>query len=389
MFETTAKKLHPHFDQIRQIGSTRRWLRSALYHELKPLLNETLNVCELGNGTVAPAGPKENYRAVSWNVERGIFFEGVAHLMKTHPEIAGADIYFVPETDVGMARSRNRNVARELAQRLRLHYAFTPCYVNLDKGNGPEAELADGHNEVGIHGNALLSRWPLKNPRQIILKNCKDKMRGREKRLGSQRALVVDAMLPRGALRAVCVHLDAHSSQRQRVGQMQTILDFLDRENFSGPTLIGGDWNTSTYYANHALPVFFSFWRKVAMGPAYVTKTHYPHPERYFERRLFEMIEARGFDYKKFNAMGVPTMHYHFGDETKNKNMRDWTPRFFQIFVDWAVKKAGGRSGFKIDWFAGAKLNPVAESQRVVGNLIFQGKPISDHDAILVDFQLP
>ena len=381
-----AKDIHPYFDQIRAIGSTRRWQRSALYQELKSLLAKALDVCEIGNGISPASSDRGAYRAVSWNVERGIFFDGIVAILKNHPELANADIFFVPETDVGMARSKNRNVAKELAKALKLNYAFSPCYINLDKGNGPEAELANGHNEVGIHGNALLSRWPLKNPRQILLKNCKDKMRGREKRLGSQRALVVDVLLPSGTLRAVCIHLDAHSSQRQRVGQMKTILNFLERENFKGPTLIGGDWNTSTYYANHALPAFFSFWRKVAMGPAYVTKHHYPYPERYFERRLFKMIEQHGFDYQNFNAIGVPTMHYHLGDEVKNKNMHDWLPKFFQFFVDWAMRKAEGLAQFKIDWFAAQDLKPVGGSPQVIGNLSFQGKPISDHDAILVDF---
>lgn len=385
-YTEAAQKIHPYFEEIRAIGSTRRWRRSDLCRKLLPVQRKIFDVCELGNGAVSLAGKKEAYRAISWNVERGIIFEGAAAILKDHPELAPADIFFVPETDVGMARSQNRNVARELASRLGLNYAFTPCYINLDKGNGPEAELADGHNAVGIHGNALLSRWPLSNPRQILLKNCKDKMRGREKRLGSQRALVADVLLPTGPLRAVCIHLDAHSSQKQRAGQMKTILDFLDRDGFDGPTLIGGDWNTSTYYANHALPAFFSFWRKVAMGPAYVTKNHYPYPERRFERRLFEMIEQRGFDYKNFNAIGVPTMHYHLGDEVKNKNMRDWTPKFFQFFVDWAMKKAEGLAQFKLDWFAAAGLKPVPGSPKVIGGLQYQGRPVSDHDAILVDF---
>lgn len=381
-----AKKLHPYFDQIRRVGSTRRWQSSTLYQKLKPLLNATLDVCEMGNGSEGEVQRRPFFRAVAWNVERGIFFDGIVDVLRRHEALASADLYFIPETDVGMARSKNRNVARELAARLGLNYAFSPCYLNLDKGNGPEVLLADGHNETGVHGNALLSRWPLKNPRQIRLKNCKDKMRGREKRLGSQRALVVDVLLPGGALRAVCIHLDAHSSQKQRAGQMKTILDFLDQEKFDGPTLIGGDWNTSTYYANHALPVFFSFWRRVAMGPAYVTKNHYPYPERYFERRLFAMIERRGFDYKNCNAIGVPTMHYHLGDEVKNKNMRDWTPRFFQIFVDWAMRKAQGLAQFKLDWFAATGLNPIPGSPKVIGGLQHNGRSISDHDAILVDF---
>lgn len=387
IYQEPAKAIQPYFEAIRKVRSTKKWWRSDLYRQLLPTLKQILDACEIESGKTFAEEKKSIYRAVAWNVERGLVFDGVIDVLKNHPEIADADIFFVPETDVGMARSHNRNVAKEIAKSLGLHYAFTPCYINLDKGNGQEIDKVQGQNEVGVHGNAIFSKWPIQNPRQILLKNCKDKMRGKEKRLGSQRALVVDVRLPMGPLRAVCLHLDAHSSQHQRYLQTKTILDFLDRESWKGPTLIGGDWNTSTYYANHAFFAFFSFWRKVAMGPKHVCETHYPYPERYFEKRLFHFLEERGFNYKNFNRLGAPTMHYHLNDEEKKKNMRDWTPQFFQFFVDWAMRKAEGLAQFKIDWFTARGLKPVEGSAKVIGNLTYQGKPISDHDAILVDFE--
>lgn len=395
IYTEATQRLVPYFPKIRDLSSTRRFLKSKMHREIYPILQTIFGMCESEHVVEsvpmpqAPEALQANYRAISWNVERGIHFEGIVHCLENHPELSKADVYFLPETDVGMARSQNRNVARDLAERLKLNYVFAPCYINLDKGNGPELELASGLNEVGLHGNALLSKWPLQNARMIPLKNCKDKMRGKEKRIGSQRCVVADVVLPSTLLRAVCIHLDAHSSQGQRYEQMKTILGFLERENWKGPTLIGGDWNTSTYFASHAFFAFFSFWRKVAMGPKHVCKNHYPHPERYFERRLFRFVEGRGFDYKNFNVIGAPTMHYHLGDEVKNKNMRDWTPRAFQIFVDWAMRKAEGLAQFKIDWFAAQGLRPMEGSQKVIGHLNFQGRPISDHDAIAVNFFMP
>lgn len=213
-------------------------------------------------------------------------------------------------------------------------------------------------------------------------------MRGKEKRLGSQSGVVVDVMLPNGPLRVVCIHLDAHSSQPQRYHQIRAILGFLEKEKFNGPTLIGGDWNTSTYHANHVFFVFFSFWRKVLMGVKRVCEKHYPYPERYFEKKLFQYLEKKNFDYKNFNALGVPTIHYQMGDIRKNKNLRDWIPQFFQPFVDWAMKKVEGKASLKVDWFAAKHLTPIKESQRVIANLTHNGEPISDHDAIMVDFKI-
>ena len=78
-----------------------------------------------------------------------------------------------------------------------MHYAFTPCYLNLAKGSGVEYDVA-GENDLGLHGNAILSRYPLRNIRAVALKNGKDKMKGREKRLGRQTAVVAEVEFPQG-----------------------------------------------------------------------------------------------------------------------------------------------------------------------------------------------
>jgi hypothetical protein len=61
-----------------------------------------------------------------------------------------------------MVRSGNRNVARDLACALGMQYAFVPCYLNLTKGSGIEQDLP-GANDLGLHGNAVLSRYPMGN----------------------------------------------------------------------------------------------------------------------------------------------------------------------------------------------------------------------------------
>src|SRR5919205_1587245 len=143
-----------------------------------------------------------------------------------------------------MARSGNRHVARELAEVLGVAYAFAPCYVNLSKGSGLESGAA-GQNREALHGNAVLSRWPFTAARSVALPNGKDKMRGREKRLRSQRAVVCDIEHTSGIFRVVSLHLDAHSSQRHRHRQMRVVLDYLDGLEPRLPVLLGGDWNTS------------------------------------------------------------------------------------------------------------------------------------------------
>ena len=114
-----------------------------------------------------------------------------------------------------------------------MHYAFAPCYVNLSKGAGVEYDV-EGENLLGLHGNAILSSYPIRNVRSIPLKNGKDKMAGREKRLGQQTAIVADVALPGKTLVAVSVHLDAQSSQPHRRDQMRDVLDGLRGESSGG-----------------------------------------------------------------------------------------------------------------------------------------------------------
>src|SRR5947209_1341883 len=173
---------------------------STLYARLRPEIERVLNSVAQENfaGSTISHSPDVNaIRATAWNIERGIRLDEIIQLLGAHPVIRESDVLLLTELDYGMARSGNRFVAREIAENLKLNYAFAPCYVNLEKGSGLEAHVA-GENEQAIHGNALFSRYPLHNAHSIKLPNGKDKMRGREKRLGSQRAVVADMIHPLG-----------------------------------------------------------------------------------------------------------------------------------------------------------------------------------------------
>jgi hypothetical protein len=171
-------------------------------------------------------------------------------------------------------------------------------------------------------------------------------------------------------------------------------------EEGEGAALIGGDWNTSTYDSHSAASSIFGFWVRVFMGVDRVMRNHYPHPERYFEKGLFDMLEKGGFDYKACNELGACTNHYSVEDLRQFKNLRDWLPLWCFKFIEWSLRNHNGKCSFKLDWFAqkglkvagpetpssprkGASLAP-----KVIQNLVHNGKPASDHDAIAMDFTL-
>ncbi|HXG83296.1 MAG TPA: endonuclease/exonuclease/phosphatase family protein [Pyrinomonadaceae bacterium] len=391
--EILEHQLNRYFPELLKFESIEELEKSAVYQKIKPEVERILNAVaqenfapEMSEPSASAGGLFDKIKALAWNVERGNRFDGILEALKNHARLKDKDLLLLTELDYGMARSANRFVARELAEELKLNYAFAPVYIALQKGSGIESAVA-GENTKSLHGLAMFSKYPLKNAHAVGLPNGKDKMLGKEKRLGYLRALVADIEHPAGDFRAVTVHLDAHSSRKHRHLQMKIVLDHLETLP-ELPTIIGGDWNTTTYNAQSANHAIAGYFRRVAMGVRNVVKNHYPHPDRYFEKDLFGELEKRGFDYKNLNEIGVGTLHYDMENAAYNTNLSDWVPRWCFPFIFWAAKRVGGRVSARLDWFAGKGIE-VREKPQTVGDLFDAQKiPLSDHDAIALDFAL-
>jgi endonuclease/exonuclease/phosphatase family metal-dependent hydrolase len=377
-------QLNGYFPELLEFDSTREMEKSAVYQKVRPEVERILNAVIQENFAPERFEKTESVKSLAWNIERGSRFEGIVETLKNHPQLKDRDLLLLTELDYGMARSRNRFVARDLARELNLNYVFAPVYIALQKGSGVEAHV-EGENTKSLHGLAIFSKYPLKNVHAIPLPNGKDKMLGKEKRLGYLRALIADIEHPAGGFRAVSIHLDAHSSRKHRQRQMKIILDHLETLP-ELPTVIGGDWNTTTYNAQSARRAILGYWRRVIMGVRNVARNHLPYPDRFFEKKLFDELERRGYDYKNLNEIGVGTLHYDMDNIAYNTNLRDWVPAWCFPFIFWAAKQVGGRISARLDWFAGKGIEVKGKPQ-TIGNLRDAEKlPLSDHDAITLDF---
>lgn len=387
-------ELNRHFAELLKFESTAEMEASALWAEIREEAERVLNavVSEDLTAETPRRGESEaderNIAALAWNIERGNVFEGIVDALKNHDGLNNKDVLLLTELDHGMARSGNRFVAQEIARSLVMNYAFAPVYIALQKGSGVESEM-EGENTRSIHGLAMFSKWPMRNVHAVPLPNGKDKMWGKEKRLGRLRALFADIEHPAGTFRAVTIHLDAHCSRAHRRLQMKIILDHLDMLE-PLPTLLGGDWNTTTFNAQNATRAILGYWRRVMMGVKNVVKNHYPYPDRYFEKRLFGELERRGYDYKSLNETGAGTIHYDVGSIEKNTNLRDWVPKWCFPFIFWAANRVGGSVSGRLDWFAGKGIEPAGpNAAKTIGDLKdASGTPLSDHDAISLDFTI-
>ena len=383
IYEIVRTRIAPHLPALAACRNSAELWGLDLYRALEPHIRRVLDTPEIGDFSDigwgdAPARPQ--YRFVAWNVERGAQFEGQVEVLRTHPFLRDADVLLLTETDAGMVRSGNRNVARDLARALGMHYAFVPCYLNLTKGSGIEQDLP-GANDLGLHGNALLSRYPIANVRPVFLENGVDIMASREKRIGRQAAVAADICFPNATMTAVSVHMDAQSTQRHRYLQLRDVLDHIGGAQ---AVVVGGDWNTSTYNSSRALHAILGFWLRVLMGVDNVIRNHYLHPYRRFERDLFRLLEERGFDYRECNRLGEHTVSYDVEDLRATKALGDWVPGWCFHFIRWALRNHGGRCPVKLDWFAtrGVRCrNPVVIHDVREGRAV----PLSDHDAIGVD----
>ncbi|MEK7855105.1 MAG: hypothetical protein AAB288_03370, partial [Acidobacteriota bacterium] len=225
--ELLEHDLNRYFPELLKFESTADLISSSFVEKIREEAERILNaVVVAGSGTTYTSQNPE-INALAWNIERGNIFEGIVNALKNHEVLRDKDLLLLTELDYGMARSGNRFVAGELAEKLGLNCAFAPVYIALQKGSGVESEM-DGENTLSIHGLAMFSKWPMHNVHAVALPNGKDKMWGKEKRLGFLRALFADIEHPAGTFRAVTIHLDAHCSRAHRRRQMNIILDHLD-----------------------------------------------------------------------------------------------------------------------------------------------------------------
>ncbi len=224
-------------------------------------------------------------------------------------ELRQADVIVLNEVDWGVNRTRFRNVAADLASALNMNYAYGVEFVEVDPitmglerdvlvkevedtwhpdsadrgGQQSKAEMLDWlrrvmtpdpHRYLGLHGSAILSRYPLSNVRLIPFryqghdwyrdelarsssiekaKRTAGEMVFREQmirqvRRGGRMMLMADIRdprLPGGRLTIVATHLEDMTRPSGRRLQLDELLANI--RAIRNPVVLAGDMNTSTH----------------------------------------------------------------------------------------------------------------------------------------------
>jgi endonuclease/exonuclease/phosphatase family metal-dependent hydrolase len=256
-------------------------------------------------------------RATMWNIERGIELDGIKIALtepdkfgkymeekkdpKSKPLTAEAldavnkqleilkptDLFILNEVDNGVTRTDYRDVARQLAQALKVNYAYAvefleidPLNLGLEKVNMEDKAAQediqksfepDKSRYLGLHGTAVLSRYPILKATVRPLPVCYDWFLGekkeisklesgkraganlafmeritREVRRGGRTTLIVELAVPEsptGAVTVVAPHLETKCKPECRRKQMTEILGWIRSEK--NPVILAGDLNTS------------------------------------------------------------------------------------------------------------------------------------------------
>jgi endonuclease/exonuclease/phosphatase family metal-dependent hydrolase len=336
---------------------------------LDALLNAPFVHRETPSGDLQPhrpniAGIGPVLRVGLWNIERGLNFEliraaladrenflrlakagGSARLRqkemveKQLATLQDADVVILNEADWGMKRTEYRDVTRELAAALHMDYAYGVEFVEVDPvfdlgteqihlpGAQEDQRLqedlhVDRDRYHGLHGTAILSRYPIARARIFRLPVCYDwygkefksiskleqgkrwsaqklfrERVERELRHGGRMALIAQVSvpdLPTGRATVVAAHLENKCAPACRRKQMQALLNDLKEDE--NPLVLAGDLNTigsdnaPTSIRNEIMTrvTDYKFWIGQAVS--------YFHPLGIFKYGLFPLRYFHGYN---------------------------------------------------------------------------------------------
>jgi len=446
--------------KLRDLTTTPFINNEAYYRGAKP---RPLDVPHLG----------PSLRVAFWNIERGLELENIQLLLtdkerfvakvgaeRKHAKEAGkkvrqveiknvlrdieilqaADVLVLNEVDWGVKRTEYREVVRELAETLNMNWAYGVEFLELDSkqlGTDTFEEVEDqkARQELldffkvdkdrvrALHGNAVLSRYPIRSARLVPFSVGYDwftesKIRPLEKakrkaavlvgeellqevRRGQRTTLYVDLDVPDApgqALTIASTHLENRTKPKIRRQQMQELLANI--HDVDHPVVVAGDLNTSgsdstpTSVENMLYKRYGSvdFWTTkgiqwtTGVGLIYSgartvrklsgiqyrvdpTSANVPGASPNLERGLFTAVEKFRFaDGTAFDFRGVPERSLHAKSGTLADSNERGSYGFVPSFntdLTWGKVRV---AKFKLDWmFVKASLeNPRDEKAKYI-----------------------
>jgi endonuclease/exonuclease/phosphatase family metal-dependent hydrolase len=380
-----------------------------------------------------------------WNIERGMRLDKIILALKepagfqkyleenkNAPDVvksaieeasafSQSDVMILTESDYGVPRTDYRYIAKELADALHMNYVYGTEFIEIDPWD-LDLETFDGIPEDqrqsllrefavdknlyhGLHGTAVLSRYPIRSAKLLPFQNQphdwyhqeihkgdfttqpKDpkalsqlliRKAGREVRRGGRMMLLVELDLPDWTDKTITIaatHLEDNCKPEGRQAQMQELLDQI--RSVQHPVILAGDLNTSgkdrtpispqrMLYEQFGYQFWLKFGAKVATGLGFpvalavvgagnMRTLDDPTVKNIFlissnsERKMFTMLQDMRFeDGSSFDFRGNETRSFNQLDGTlANSNQR--TSKGFEPTFE-LDQPVGPFGRFKLDW---------------------------------------
>jgi endonuclease/exonuclease/phosphatase family metal-dependent hydrolase len=332
-------------------------------------------------------------RIAHWNIEKGKHLDSIIKAFRDHPILSQADLISINEADVGMNRSRQRFVAREIGEELGMHVLFAPAYLEFSKGYGEDLKMP-GENTIALQGNAILSNYPLRNPRTLKLPDCFNHFEHGEKRIGTRNALSAEIDAPGGPMILTSTHLEVRDTPICRAHQMKAIIEELEQPGIPEQAIIAGDFNThgtarGGWWRTLQASLRLSFANKERV------KRIFANPQT--REPLFDVLHRHNFTELGFNDSATTCITIMRGLEDRTA-----LPKFLADAFEHRMARFNHRLDLRLDWIVGRGVKPLSDgevvdrasgvhsrSPRSISGLKNEsGDPISDHDPITADIEL-
>jgi len=336
--------------------------------------------------------------------------------------LQSADVWILNEVDWGVKRTQYREVVKELAEALHMNWAYGVEFIEVDSKQLGTDTFEDKEDEQArqellkqfavdkdrvraLHGNAVLSRYPIREARLVPFKVGYDWFKEtkisplekakrkaafligedllQEVRRGGRTTLYVDLDVPEvpgQRLTIAATHLENRTKPKVRRQQMGELLSQI--RDVSNPVVVAGDLNTTggngtpTNVANLLYKRYGStdFWTTqgiqwaTGVGFAYSatrgtlklagiqfrvdpTSANIPGLSPNLERGLFSTVKKFRFaDGKAFDFRGEPTRTSNTRSGTLADSNQRLAKGFAPTFVTELIWGKVRVAKFKLDW---------------------------------------
>ncbi|HUT55239.1 MAG TPA: endonuclease/exonuclease/phosphatase family protein [bacterium] len=214
----------------------------------KPAKHSELDTPELASFSRGDVPFTGEFQVVAFNLERGVHFDDELAYFRELQRRNPATVLLLSECDKYHRRSGDRFIARDLAENLNMDMAFVVEYVELNDQTPATP---------ATHGNAILSPFPLTDVTVLRHRVFFSWERwgwiyGQPRR-GGVVALAATVNFPDGRqARVFCLHLESNTIHPLRAVQLEEV--FPDAAAFTGPVVMGGDFNSIPHSAALRVP---------------------------------------------------------------------------------------------------------------------------------------